>query len=161
MPFSQEQGQALFTAIQSGGQKLGVFDQVVTHEPKSAPQGLPALAVWLAPVTPLGTASGLGATSGRISLAGRIYIPDTTKPEDVVDAKLLGLISALFGWVTGGFTLIDPVTSQPLVMEVDLLGHFGEPLAAVPGYLEQDGKFFRVANLTIPLIVSDLWQQVA
>lgn len=154
MAFTQEQGQALFVAVQSAAQALGVFDEVVTHEPKSPPQGLAALAIWLGPVTPLGSTSGLGATSGRISLRGRIYISDLSKPEDQVDGKLLGLVSALFGALTAEFTL------GALVMEVDLLGIHGEQLAATTGYLDHDGKFFRTADVTVPLIVSDLWSQV-
>jgi hypothetical protein len=154
MTFTQVQGDALFAAVQSKAQQLNVFDTVTFHEPKSAPQGLAVLALWLSAVTPLGPASGLGITSGRVSLRGRIYLSDLQKPEDATEGKLLSLVSALFGAVTGNFTL------GGLVMEVDLLGIHGESLGATAGYLDQDGKFFRTADVTVPLIVSDLWEQV-
>lgn len=144
---------ALFDAAQSAAQKLGVFETVVLHEPKAAPQSLPALALWLGPVTPLGAASGLSATAVRVSLRGRIYVSDLQKPEDKIDGKLLGLTSALLGAFSGGFTLGGQV------MEIDLLGMYGESMSGTPGYLNHDDKFFRVQELTLPLIIDNLWEQ--
>ena len=43
---------------------------------------------------------------------------------------------ALIGWgVSNGFTLGGEV------MEVDLLGAYGEQMSSQPGYIEHDGKF--------------------
>lgn len=144
---------ALFTAMQSTAQKLGVFEQVVTHEPKSAPQSLPCLALWLGPLTPLGAASGLSATAVRVALRGRIYISDLQKPEDAVDAKLLSITSQLLGAYSGGFTLGGQL------MEIDLLGIYGESMSGQPGYIDHDSKFFRVQELSLPLIIDALWEQ--
>lgn len=144
---------ALFDAMQSAAEKLGVFEQVILHEPKAAPQSLPALALWLGPLAPLSAASGLGVTSVRVELAGRIYISDLQKPEDKVDGKLLALASQLIGAYSGGFTLGGQV------MEIDLLGAYGQAMSSQPGYLDHDGKFYRVQALTLPLIIADLWSQ--
>ena len=139
--------------MKSKAQSLSIFEQVITHEPKAAPPSLPALALWLGPLAPLGAASGLSATSVRVSLRGRIYISDLQKPEDGIDAKLLALTSTLLGAYSGGFTLGGQL------MEIDLLGMYGESMSSQPGYLDHDGKFFRVQELTLPLIIDALWVQ--
>lgn len=144
---------ALFDALQSRAQQLGVFETVALHEPKSAPQSLPALAFWLGPLTPLGAASGLSATAARVSLRARIYVSDLQKPEDKIDGKLLALTSLLLGAFSGSFTLGGQV------MEIDLLGMYGESMSGQPGYLNHDDKFFRVQELNLPLIIDALWVQ--
>jgi hypothetical protein len=47
------------------------------------------------------------------------------------------------------------------VRNVDLLGQASEGLTAQAGYLEQDGKLYRVMTINLPLIVNDVWNQVA
>ena len=145
---------ALFDAMQSIAQKGGDYEQVILHEPKAAPQSLPLLALWLGPLTPLGAASGLSATAVRVSLRGRIYISDLQKPEDKIDGKLLKLASKLLGAYSANFTL------GGLVELIDLLGIYGEAMSSQPGYIDHDGKFFRVQELTLPLIIDALWEQV-
>lgn len=146
--------EALFDAMQSTAQQLGIFEDVILHEPKAAPQSLPLLALWLGPLTPLPLVSGLGVTSARVALRGRIYVSDLVKPEDKIDGRLLNLTSQLVGAFSAGFTLGGQV------MEVDLLGAYGEALSSQPGYIEHDGKFFRAQELDLPLIVTDIWEQV-
>jgi hypothetical protein len=145
----------LFAAMVSTAQRLNIFETVIPHEPKSAPVNQPAtLALWLGPVTPLGLASGLGVTSGRVTIRGRIYLNWLSKPESAIDPKLLNLTCTLMGAYSGGFTLGGKVR------EIDLLGMYGEPMAAQPGYIEHDGKHFRAMEITFGLIVNDLWEQV-
>jgi len=55
----------------------------------------------------------------------------------------------------GGFTL------GGLVRDVDVNGEFGTPLEAVYGYVAIDGAMYRVATITIPVIVNDVWTQNA
>lgn len=145
---------ALFDAVKSVAQKLAVFEDVILHEPKAAPQSLPLLALWLGPLTPLGAASGLSATAVRVALRGRIYISDLQKPEDAIDGKLLTLASQLLGAFSAAFTLGGQVEL------IDLLGIYGEAMASQPGYIDHDSRFFRVQELTLPLIIDALWSQV-
>jgi hypothetical protein len=42
---------------------------------------------------------------------------------------------------------------------VDLLGQFGTPLSAQAGYVNQDGRLFRIMTITLPLVVNDVWGQ--
>lgn len=144
---------SLFGAMVSKAQALNIFEVVIPEEPKAAPVSVPALALWLGPVMPLGTASGLGATSARITIHGRIYLNWLGRPTAAIDPKLLNLTCTLMGAYSGGFTL------GGLVRDIDLLGMYGEPMSAVPGYLEHDGKHFRAEEITFGLIVNDLWEQ--
>jgi hypothetical protein len=156
MPFNQEAITALYSAVVSAVKSGGEFAVVVQHEPKSAPQSLPALALWLSNVTPVPAASGLSATSARIQLSARVYVNALSKPEEQQDLKLLALASSVVGTYTSGFTL-----GGELSLGIDLLGRYGGALGITPGWLAHDDKFFRIAEITIPLILDDIWTQEA
>ena len=47
------------------------------------------------------------------------------------------------------------------VANVDLLGAHGTPLQALFGYARFDNTTYRVATLTVPLIINDAWTEVA
>jgi hypothetical protein len=53
--------------------------------------------------------------------------------------------------LSGDFTLNGQVRN------VDILGESGERLRAQPGFVEQDGKYFRIAELTLPVVINDMW----
>jgi hypothetical protein len=42
---------------------------------------------------------------------------------------------------------------------VDLLGMAGTPLGAEAGYMQQDSVWFRIADITVPVIVNDAFAQ--
>jgi hypothetical protein len=151
--FNQAGISALYAAVVSDAMALNLFPAVVKHEPKSAPQTDPTLAVWLQSLAPARGMSGQGSTTGRAQFGARIYSSFLAKPEDDIDPKLLELASALIGAWSGGFTLGGEV------MAVDLLGMCGEPLSFEAGYITHDEKPFRVAELVLPVIVDDLWEQ--
>lgn len=155
MAFDQAAVRGVYNAALSDARQLNIFEVVYAFEPKAAPTSLPALAVWWDHIVPVAAVSGLSATSGRVSLRGRIYKNFMSRPEGQIDVELLSLTSTLIGAYSGGFTF------GGTVMEVDLLGAHGEQLAARSGYIEHDGRHFRVAEVNIPVIISDLWTQVA
>ena len=64
----------------------------------------------------------------------RAYLNALSKPENATDPKLTDITSQMIGALSGGFTLGGEV------MLVDLLGGWGEPLAATAGYLQHDDK---------------------
>jgi hypothetical protein len=155
MTFNQAAIRAVYNDALSAARKLNVFEAVIAHEPKAKPSSLPALAVWTQSLVPVAAVSGLSATSGRLGLRARIYMNFLSKPEDRIDPELIRLTSALLGAYSGGFTFNGDV------MEVDLLGAHGESLSAEAGYIEHDGAHFRVMQVSIPIIISDLWVQGA
>lgn len=145
----------LFAQVEARAQGLGDFEQVIGHEPRSAPVSLPALAVWFSGLGPARGFSGLAATSPRLEFRGRIYLNGQAKDEDKNEQRLLYLSALVMGAFSGAFTL------GGTAMAVDLLGGWGNPLEAQPGWLPHDGKEFRVAEVTIPVILDDVWVQVA
>lgn len=151
--FNQAGINALYAAVVSDAQAIGLFPSVLRYEPKTAPQADPTLAVWLQSLTPAKGLSGLAATSGRAQFGARLYTNYLARPEDSIDPKLLELASALIGTWSGGFTLGGDV------MEIDLLGAYGTPLSFEAGYIVHDDKHFRVAEITLPVIIDDLWEQ--
>ena len=155
MTFNQAAITGVYSAALSVAKGLGPFKSVIAHEPKSKPVSLPALAVWTQAIVPLAGVSGLAATAGRLSLQARIYLNWQSKPEDDIDPELVRLTSVLLGAYSGGFTLGGEV------MEIDLLGAYGQSLSANAGYIEHDGGVFRVMEITVPVIVDDLWSQDA
>ena len=155
MAFNAAAISAVYASAISAAQQLGCFEQVIQHEPKSRPVSLPALAVWTQHLVPVAAVSGLSATSGRLGLRARIYLNWLGKPEDRIDPLLISLTSQLFGAYSAGFTFGGEV------MEVDLLGAHGESLSAEAGYLEHDGTHFRVMQVNVPVIITDMWTQGA
>lgn len=143
----------LFAQVEARAQTLGDIEQVIGHEPRSAPVSLPALAVWFSALGPARGFSGLDATSVRCEFKARVYLNGQAKDEDKNEQRLLYLTALVMGAFSAAFTLNGEV------MAVDLLGGWGSPLEAVPGWQVQDGKEFRVAELTIPVILDGVWSQ--
>ena len=143
---------ALFSAVRSHALSLGVFDRVDTHEPKNAPGNRLVCAIYLAGIRPV-PSSGVASTSGVLTLVVRIYKTILAMPEDSVDADLLHAVDVLFAAYSGDFTLGDTIRN------VDLLGQTGTPLSATAGYLKFDDGDYRTVDITLPLIINDLWTQ--
>jgi hypothetical protein len=135
--------------------RLGLFERVNTSEPKNAPGNGLTAAVWLQMVSPVAAASGLAATSARVEFMLRIYSNMLQEPQDAIDPEILSAVDVLMGAYSGDFDLGGTVRN------VDLLGAHGVGLSAVAGYLSVDNKMFRVVDVTLPLIVNDVWEQVA
>lgn len=144
---------AILAAVLSHAKASGRFERSMAHEPKSAPGNGLSLAVWLDSLRP--TISGLDSTSARLVLNVRLYQNMLADPQDTIDTRLLDAVDVLMAAYTGDFTL------GGLVRNVDLLGADGDPLSANVGYMELDGKMFRVVAIILPLQINDLWSQSA
>lgn len=145
----------VFDRVQSHALELGLFETVNTHEPKAAPgQGL-RCAIWVQAIGPLPLESGLAATTSRVEFSVRIYQNMLSEPMDAIDPAMLTAVDTLIGAYSGDFTL------GGAVREVDCLGAAGAPLSAQAGYINQDGKLFRVMTITLPVVVNDAWTQEA
>lgn len=155
MTFDQAAIRGVYSSALSIARQLGIFELVVAHEPKAKPVSLPACAVWTQALTPVAAVSGLASTSGRLELRARIYLNFLSKPEDRLDPELLRLASTLLGAYSGGFTF------GGTVMEIDLLGAYGESLSATAGYIHHDDTLFRVMEISLPIIIDNLWVQGA
>lgn len=155
MGFNAAAINAVYAAAVSAAEGLGIFEKVIAHEPKAKPVSLPACAVWTQNLVPVAAVSGLNITSGRLGLRARIYLNFLGKPEDKIDPQLVALTSTLLGAYSGGFTFGETV------MEIDLLGAYGEALSAEAGYIQHDDTQFRVMEISVPVIIDGLWTQEA
>lgn len=145
----------ILAEVISHAQSLGVFDEVNGHEPKSAPGRGVTAAVWVQDLDPAPGMSGLASTSIRLGLMVRLYTGMISEAPDAIDPNLIAALDALCAAYNGDFTLGGAVE------QVDVFGAYGDPMRGRAGYLNQDGRMFRVMDLTVPLIVSDLWDQEA
>lgn len=146
----------ILNRVQEHALTSGWFTDVNGEEPKSPPDtsGLTA-AVWVQDIGPARGASGLISTSVRLALTVRLYAGLYTEPGDAIDPRLIQALDALMASYSGAFTLAGAVR------DVDLLGAYGDPLSARAGYMVQSGTEYRVVDIVLPLIVDDLWEQVA
>lgn len=143
-------------ALASHALASGHFDAVNAHEPKSAPDssGLTA-AAWVQDIAPASGASGLTVTTIRLEMLVRVYTSMTTDPPDMIDPAMVGAVDALLEAYSGDFTL------GGLIRNVDLLGRHGRPLSARAGYLELDHVVLRVMDITVPVIVNNVYSQAS
>ena len=142
------------SAVMSHAQALGLFGNVLGHEPVSAPPSGLTCAVWVSRVAPVPAGSGVAAGTGRLELMARVFMPADTDPEDSVDIAVTDAVDQMLSALFADFTLGDTIRN------VDLLGAHGTALSAVFAYTGfGGGTTYRIATLTIPLIINDLWTE--
>lgn len=152
MSFDAAAAKAIFDALASHAEKLAIFARVNRHEPENAPGNRLSCAIILGGIAAEPAASGLGAVSGRITFVVHIWSAMMTRPLDGIDPEVLGAVSVLLGEYSGAFSLDGAGGTR----NVDLMG-----LRAQAAYLLQEGKEFRTVQITVPVIVNDLWAEVA
>lgn len=137
----------------SHAQGLGLFTQVLGHEPVSAPGSGLIYAMWVTDVMPIPARSGLDSVSVRLELNGRVFMPADSEPQDGVDVSMLDAVDGLMNAYSGDFELGGTVAN------VDLLGMHGGSLRARFGFTRFDSTTYRVATLTVPLIINNVWTE--
>jgi len=147
--------EGIFAFLISLALASGKFEVVKGSEFKNAPGNGVTGAFWFTALKPLAEDSGLAATSMRFVLTMRIYMPAVSEPSDDIDPQMIAAASAMLAAITGGFTL------GGLVRNVDLLGEFGDPLEALPGWLTFGQAKLRTVDITIPMILNNVYDQAA
>ncbi|MER5559705.1 hypothetical protein ABT071_13975 [Streptomyces sp. NPDC002506] len=145
---------SILDGLVSHALSLGRFERVNEHEPKNAPGSGLTCSIVVDQISPI-QASGLAATSARLSFTMHLFASMAAASDDLVDRQLLAALDELFTAYTGDFTL------GGLLRMVDVLGAYGTGLEATAGYLNSGGQDFRVFTITLPVIVNDLWEQTA
>lgn len=145
----------IFDALAGHALKLGMYQKVNTHEPYAAPQNGVTASIMLASIRPARRMSGLAATTMLVEHVWRSQINMTAEPADDIDRNLQMVVDAALTALSADYTL------GGLVKEIDLLGDASEGLRMLPGYLNQDGKLFRIADIFVPTVHNDAYPQVA
>lgn len=146
--------QTILDKVTSYALASGQFERVNNHEPKNAPGNGLSAAIWVQKIEPI-KSSGLNSTSGRIELTVRIFSNMLQEPQDAIDPNIIAAVDSLMTSYSGDFDL------GANVRNVDLLGAYGIGLSAQAAYLNIDGKMYRIMDIVLPVIVNDLWTQVA
>lgn len=147
--------QAIIDAIVSDVQRTGVCDTVNTHEPKRKPGTGITAAIWCDAIAPTGPASGLATSTAIVHFVCRLLTNMLAEPQDMIDPMMMRTVSTLIrAWHDDFDFGLDP-----LVRNVDLLGQYSQGLSAQAGYVDMDNTLFRVYDITIPVIVNDVWPQ--
>lgn len=144
----------ILDVVVSHAQATGYFVTVNEHESKQSNTNGISASVWIEKVSPI-RSSGLASTSVRLELEMRVYSSTYTDPYDDIDSNLLIAVDALFTAYLGDFDLGG--TSR----HIDIYGAHGHPLEVRVGYINLDGKEFRVFQIRLPIIVNDVWNQAA
>lgn len=144
---------AVYDVILSHAMASGLFERVNGHEPKNAPGNGLTAALWGDEVAPV-RSSGLASVSLRATFNVRIYSSMLQEPQDGIDPAVLRAVSALLTAYIGDFKLGDQAR------HIDIFGAYGAPLIARAGYLNQDGKLFRVMTISMPVIFNDCFEEV-
>lgn len=144
----------IFALIGDTARATGLFDSVIGHEPKSAPQltQRPTYAYWLGPIRSI-QSSGLTSVSVRLEVIGRVFINAFQEPADSIETDACAVVDRLAELYCGDFELGGNARM------IDIFGSEGDPLSLTPGYMEIDKKFFRVVDLMIPILINDAWTE--
>lgn len=132
-------------------QTTGHFDSVNTHEPDNAPGTGISCSVVLDRIN--FAPGGLDSTSARVAFAMALYYPSNNLPRDDAEPYLIKALDAVMTNLNADFTLGGAVRM------VDIGGAYGEELSAIAGYVKIDEQLYRVMEITLPLIVNDVWEE--
>lgn len=131
----------------------GHFDSVNTHEPDNAPGNGVTCNVVLDRINFV--PGGLSYTSARVAFAMSLMYPTDVLPRDDSEAHLVKALDAVMRSLNGDFTLGGTVRM------VDIGGAHGEELSTIAGYVKIQEQVYRVMEITIPLIVNDVWEEIS
>lgn len=130
------------------------FSRVNTSENRSVTNGLTA-EVWFQRLSPVGEQSGLASVTVRLEYTIRIRTQLPRGNSDQIDPEILAAVDDLLNRYSTHFTL------GGVVKEVDIFGANGEGLESNSGYVKIDDVDFRVVDITLPVIINDVWEEVA
>lgn len=133
--------------------RTGIFDKVAGHEMKNGPGLGVHCEIFTDTIDP--ARSGLASTSIRLGIKVRVRTDMLGDPQDGIDPRIIRAAGEFMASVTADFEV------EGNARFVDVLGAYGIPLSARAGYVPQDGKQYRAMDVTVPIIINDVWDQEA
>lgn len=147
----------LINAVASVIMRSGYFEIVNQFEPKSSPGTGLSAAVWAQNIRPSRTRSTLEHTAVRVAFSCRIFMNMIHDPLDEIEPTVMEAADWIMNAFTGDFSL-DGISDDRV--ELDLLGSDGIPLSAEAGYISVGGAMQRIYDITVPLVIYDVWEQI-
>lgn len=142
----------IMDVVVSHAQNSGWFQTVTQHESKQSGTNSMTAGVWVEGFAPV-RSSGLNSVSIRLELEMRLFGSTTTEPYDDIDLNLTKAANDLFTDYIGDFDLGSNAR------HIDVFGAYGKPLSVQAGYLNMQGREFRVFQIKIPIIINDVWDE--
>ena len=131
----------------------GHFDSVnETKIDEPAGAGAVTCGIWADDIAPI-RSSGQASTSVRIVFKVRIFASTESAPESYLDPAMIDATSTLMNAYSGDFELSGDARA------IDLLGMAGVTLSANAHYMNLSGIIFRVMDITVPVLLNDVWEQ--
>jgi hypothetical protein len=134
-------------SLVSHAASLGHFERVNTVEPKSAPGNGLYCFIFLDRMAP--ALSGLDSVSVAMTFTVSLRTPMmSTYSDDLIDPQLMSALDDLMTAYSNDFQLDGTVRTVDL-MQVRIQA----------GYIEQDNKVYRAVDISLPVIVNDVWEE--
>lgn len=142
----------IMDCVVSHAQSTGWFQTVTEHESKQSGTNSLTAGVWIERITPI-KSSGLNSASVRLELEMRLFGSTMTEPYGDIDSNLAKATSDLFTAYLGDFDLGGEAR------HIDIFGAHGQPLEVRVGYMNTNGREFRVFQIRLPIIINDVWDE--
>jgi hypothetical protein len=155
--FTLAEFEELFSKLTSHAKSLGIFVQVEGgRDPAPKPVGGLAVVFWINDYRPPPAGSGVASTSMVLDMRASVFCPLGTGKRDAmaVEALVLYATHRLMKVLSNDFEL------DGLVRAIDLLGMTGEAMHADFGHLDYEDTWYRIGEITLPLIINDVYEQV-
>jgi hypothetical protein len=134
-------------SLVSHAASLGHFERVNTVEPKSAPGNGLYCFIFLDRMS--SAPSGLASMSITMTFTVSLRTPMMSAySDDLIDPQMMLALDDLMTAYANDFQLDGTVRS------VDL-----SAVRVQAGYIEQDSKVYRAIDITLPVVVNDVWDE--
>lgn len=152
---------ALYDSLVDMAKRSGLFDGgTADHESRNTPERL-SCEVLMGPLKAVGRASGLNASSARQEFTVRVRGPRMAEPDGATDRAILYAAVYMMTAIHQDLDLDEVNNLVPgFVRNVDVLGSAGDPIGMTPGWLNQSGAPYRVAEITVGIILNNVFPQV-
>ncbi len=149
--------QLYMDALASVALSTGHFASVNAVDVGSTPQpgGLSAV-LWPRRIRALPAGSGLNTTSASLIFTMRLFGSMNSDPMGQIDPAMISAADDIMNLLSGDFML------NGLISYIDLLGEHGDALGSDSGFLKlNESQTFRIVDITIPMVIHNVWTQEA
>lgn len=145
---------AVQKALVTHAKELGVFQDSQAHAPMSPPTASVTCYWWLLELRTIPGRSGLNTVSALVVFNAQLLTNMKQQPYDGIDEKLMHAGDKLINSLAGGFQLGGQVE------QVDLLGAYSTGVTGAFAWTQIGDAYYRAMNVTVPLVLDDLWTEV-